>query len=215
MPPQEEYSHKVLRLLRKHYSRAQCSLRYRSPLQLLIATILSAQCTDERVNTVTPLLFKKYRTLQDYATADHRALELAIKSTGFYRNKARSIQGAARMILADFGGKVPNTMENLTALPGVARKTANVVLGNAFHKAEGVVVDTHVGRITQRIGFTRHHDPKKIEQDLMNLLPQQEWILFSHMLILHGRALCKAPTPLCSQCFLKKICPYPRHHPYK
>ncbi len=174
---------------------------------MLVATILSAQCTDARVNLVTPPLFKKYRSAKDFAEVDIRELEKDIKSTGFYRNKARSIQGAARGILEKFQGKVPDTLDELIQLPGVGRKTANVVLGVIFGKAEGVVVDTHVTRLSYRLGLTRHKDAKKIEQDLIKIVPKKDWIDFSHLLILHGRAICKARRPLCEQCALNLLWP--------
>ncbi|PYL12926.1 MAG: endonuclease III [Verrucomicrobia bacterium] len=189
------------------YPNAHCELDFRNPLQLLVATILSAQSTDKRVNMVTPALFKKYRTAKDYADAPQAELENAIKSTGFYRNKAKSIRGAMRAIVEKHGGKVPATMEELYALPGVGRKTANVVLGNAFHKNEGIVVDTHVIRLSQRLGLTKHKDPVKIELDLMKLVPREHWTNWSHWLIWHGRRRCFARKPDCGQCEVLGLCP--------
>ena len=189
------------------YPNAHCELDFRNPLQLLVATILSAQSTDKRVNMVTPALFKKYRTAKDYADAPQAELENAIKSTGFYRNKAKSIRGAMRAIVEKHGGKVPATMEELYALPGVGRKTANVVLGNAFHKNEGIVVDTHVIRLSQRLGLTKHKDPVKIELDLMKLVPREHWTNWSHWLIWHGRRRCFARMPDCGQCEVLGLCP--------
>src|SRR5260221_553942 len=183
---------KIVSLLARSYGDAECALVHSNPLQLLVATILSAQCTDVRVNQVTRELFKKYRTAKDFAEADLKALEQDVRSTGFYRNKAKSIRGAARLLVEKHGGQVPQTMDELLELPGVARKTANVVLGTWFKKATGVVVDTHVLRISRRLQLTREEDPKKIEQDLMKLLPSEEWINFSHRLIWHGRRICAA-----------------------
>jgi endonuclease-3 len=198
---------RIVRLLAESYPDARCALRHSNALELLMANILSAQCTDVRVNLVTKDLFEKYRTAKDYAEADPKELEQAIRSTGFFRNKAKSIRGAAQMIVEKFGGKVPDTMEELLELPGVARKTANVVLGTWFGKASGVVVDTHVHRVSRRLGLTREDDPKKIEQDLMELLPEKEWIDFSHRVIWHGRKVCEARKPRCSECSLAPCCP--------
>jgi endonuclease-3 len=191
----------------KVYPDAHCELDFKNPLQLLIATILSAQCTDKRVNMVTPALFKKNRTARDYAAAPQAELENAIKSTGFYRNKTKSIRAATSTIATKFGGKVPSTMEELRQLPGVGRKTANVVLGNAFGKNEGIVVDTHVIRLSQRLGLTKHKDPDKIERDLMKLVPPVHWTDWSHWLIWHGRRRCFARKPDCSNCEVFKLCP--------
>jgi endonuclease III len=185
----------------KVYPNAHCELDFRNPLELLIATILSAQCT------VTPALFKKYRTAKDYANAPQAELENAIKSTGFYRNKTKSIRGAMRAIVEQHDGKVPDTMEELNALPGVGRKTANVVLGNAFHKNEGIVVDTHVIRLSQRLGLTKYKDAEKIERDLMKLVPHEYWTDWSHWLIWHGRRRCYARSPDCSRCEVFRLCP--------
>ena len=184
-----------------------CELDFKTPLQLLIATILSAQCTDKRVNMVTPALFARYRTAADYAKAKPAELEKAIQSTGFFRNKTKSIRAATAAIEKKHGGKVPQTMAELHALPGVGRKTANVVLGNAFHKNEGIVVDTHVVRLSQRLGLTTQQDPEKIERDLMKLIPQKQWTNWSHWLIWHGRRRCFARKPDCENCELFRLCP--------
>jgi endonuclease-3 len=197
----------ILERLHDAYPDAACSLTFASPLQLLIATILSAQCTDERVNAVTPALFDRYPTAAAFAEARIEDLEEAVRSTGFYRNKARNIQAACRMIVADFDGEVPHTMEELLRLSGVARKTANVVLGNAFGIVEGVVVDTHVGRISRRLGLTAQQDPVRVEQDLMAILPREQWLHFTHRVILFGRAICKAPRARCGACSLADLCP--------
>jgi endonuclease-3 len=197
----------ILARLQEAYPGASCSLRFRSPLELLIATMLSAQCTDERVNMVTPGLFARFPSAQAFADASLTELEEAVRPTGFYRNKARNIQAACRMLVEEYGGDVPHTMPELLRLPGVARKTANVVLGNAFGIVEGVVVDTHVGRISRRLGFTTHEDPHKVETDLMAIIPRAAWLDYSHMLILHGRAVCKAPKPFCDRCMLTDLCP--------
>ena len=197
----------LLKAWPKIYPHAHCELDFRNALELLVATILSAQSTDKRVNMVTPALFRKYRTAKDYAGAPLPELENAIKSTGFYRNKAKSIRGAMREIVEKHGGKVPDTMEELCALPGVGRKTANVVLGNAFHKNEGIVVDTHVIRLSQRLGLTKQKDPVKIEHDLMKLIPREDWTDWSHWLIWHGRRRCYARKPECSRCEVFKLCP--------
>jgi endonuclease-3 len=198
---------KIVRTLARVYGDAHCALVHSSALELLVATILSAQCTDNRVNSVTAMLFKKYKSARDFADADPRELEQEIRSTGFYRNKARSIQGAAKLLVEKHGGEVPSTMDELLELPGVARKTANVVLGTWFRKATGVVVDTHVHRIARRLQLTREDDPKKIEQDLMKLLPMEEWINFSHRLIWHGRRICVARRPKCGECPIAGECP--------
>jgi len=193
--------------LKRAYPEARCALRHEKPLQLLISTILSAQCTDVRVNIVTKDLFKRYRTVGDFARARQGQLQKEIHSTGFFRNKAKSIIGTAKMIEAEYGGEVPATMEELVRLPGVARKTANVVLGTWFGKNEGVVVDTHVHRIAGRLGLSRQKDPNKTEQDLMELIPREEWTDFSHRMIQHGRQICDARKPRCAQCSLKRLCP--------
>ena len=198
---------KLLPALRKEYPDAECALVHSSALQLLVATILSAQCTDARVNIVAKELFKKYKTAKDFAKVKPQTLEKAVRSTGFYRNKSKSIIGAAKMIIERYKGRVPDTMEELLELPGVARKTANVVLGTWFKKAVGVVVDTHVHRLSRRLGLTEKDDPKKIEKDLIELLPEAEWINFSHRIIWHGRRVCNARKPKCSECTLSEICP--------
>ncbi len=198
---------KIIRLLKKEYPDAKCSLNHSNPLELLLATILSAQCTDVRVNIVTADLFRKYRRLEDYVNVPRLELEADIRSTGFFRNKAKSLQGACKLINEQYGGRVPNTLEELLSLPGVARKTANVVLGNAFGIAAGVVVDTHVGRLSQRLGITDNKQPEKIERDLMEVVPRKEWIDFSHLLIYHGRKVCKARAPQCGDCVVERLCP--------
>ena len=196
----------ILRALDRAYPGAECALLHDSPLELLVATILSAQCTDERVNIVTRDLFRKYRKPEDYAGAAPEVLESEIRSTGFFRNKTKNIQGACRRIVERFGGKVPATMDELLELPGVARKTANVVLGVAFGRAEGIVVDTHVLRLSRRLELTRESDPEKVERDLMELIPRKKWIDFSHQLIHHGRRVCQARRPLCPDCPVESIC---------
>ncbi|MCM2267911.1 MAG: endonuclease III [Elusimicrobiales bacterium] len=197
----------IVKLLKKAYPKAYCSLNHASPFQLLMATILSAQCTDERVNKVTPALFKKYPGPAELARAPLPDLERLIHSTGFYKNKALSLKEASASIMRDFGGKVPAGMDELLTLRGVARKTANVVLGSAYGIAAGVVVDTHVKRLAFRLGFTRQTDPVKIERDLMKALPRTDWIWFAHALVLHGRAVCGARAPLCGTCSLSGPCP--------
>ncbi|HLW76422.1 MAG TPA: endonuclease III [Bryobacteraceae bacterium] len=196
----------ILKTLDRMYPAANCALHHSNPWQLLVATILSAQCTDKRVNEVTPGLFKKYPTIQDFANASQAELAQDIRSTGFFNNKSKSILGAARKILGDFSGEIPRTIEELLTVPGAARKTANVVLGTAFGIASGVVVDTHVQRIARRLDLTKQTDPVKIEQDLMKILPQDRWIRFSHQIILHGRALCVARNPKCAECALNPVC---------
>src|SRR5580658_837660 len=196
----------ILRRLDKMYPNATCALHHRSPWELLVATILSAQCTDKRVNLVTPGLFAKYPTPRDFAAVKPEVLAEDIRSTGFFNNKAKSIVGAAKKIVNDFGGKVPRTIEELLTVPGAARKTANVVLGTAYNIVSGIVVDTHVQRISQRLDLTKQTDPVKIEQDLMQIVPRDRWILFSHQIILHGRALCVARKPKCAECKLDPVC---------
>jgi len=198
---------RIIAGLQRTYPDAHCELNYSSPLELLVATILSAQCTDKRVNIVTAELFKHYRSATDYAKAPPSDLEQAIKTTGFFRNKAKNIQACCRKLIEKHGGDVPRTMEELTDLDGVGRKTANVVLGNAFGINVGVVVDTHVARLSNRLGLTKRQDPEKIEQDLMKLVPREQWTLFSHWLIWHGRRRCTARNPDCAQCEIKKLCP--------
>lgn len=197
----------LVQVLPEVYPGAHCELDFKNPLQLLIATILSAQCTDKRVNMVTPVLFKKYRAAADYAKASTAELENAIRSTGFFRSKTKSIRAATSTIAGKHGGRVPDSMEELRELPGVGRKTANVVLGNAFGKDEGIVVDTHVARLSQRLRLTRHADPEKIERDLMKLVPRQHWTNWSHWLIWHGRRRCFARKPDCEQCEIFRLCP--------
>jgi len=198
----------ILPILKRLYPDAKCRLDHTSPLELLVATILSAQCTDDRVNIVTRTLFRKYRTAADYAAVSQEELEKDIQTTGFFRNKARSIRGMAQALLKDHGGEVPDTMDGLTPLPGVGRKTANVVLGNAFGRNVGVTVDTHVTRLSNRLGLTGHEtDAVKIEQDLIPIVPQEDWALWSHLLIFHGRKVCTARNPLCAECALLPHCP--------
>jgi len=193
--------------LAKHYPDAHCALDFKTPFQLLIATILSAQCTDKRVNMVTPALFKRYPTPAALAAAKPEELEEIIKSTGFFRSKTKSLIGMATAVAEQHGGRIPDEMDALVKLPGVGRKTANVILGNAFGKDEGVVVDTHVTRLSQRLGLTKNTDAVKIEQDLMKLFPRDEWTMLSHLLIEHGRQICEARRPKCEICFLNDICP--------
>lgn len=207
LPERKKRAAKILAALAKTYPDAHCELDHANALQLLVATILSAQCTDARVNIVTKDLFKKYRTAEDFTHAPRKELEAAIRSTGFYRNKAKSVQGACEQIATLHGGRVPNTMEELLKLPGVARKTANVVLGTAFGIPSGIVVDTHVTRLSQRMGFTAENNPVKIERELMELFPTEGWILASHRLIWHGRRVCKAISPNCGGCSVKDLCP--------
>jgi endonuclease-3 len=197
----------IIRALKKTYPEATCALNHTNPFELLIATILSAQCTDERVNIVTASLFRKYRKPEDYLAVSREELERDINSVTFFRNKARSIQEASRLLIEKHGGQVPQTLEELVELPGVGRKTANVVLGTAFGIPTGVVVDTHVSRLSQRLGLTKNKQPEKIEADLIELLPKKEWIDFSHRLIWHGRRVCQARKPLCEKCSLEKLCP--------
>ncbi|MFN3652121.1 MAG: endonuclease III [Armatimonadota bacterium] len=197
----------LLPRLRELYPDPRCELDFSSPFELLIATILSAQCTDVRVNQVTQSLFQKYRTPEDYLKVPQEELEADIHSTGFFRNKAKNIRGACARILEVYGGDVPQTMEELLTLPGVARKTANVVLGNAFNRAEGIAVDTHVTRLSGLLGLSQHTDPVKIERDLMAKFPQREWTAISHLLILHGRRVCAARRPNCAGCALNDLCP--------
>ena len=198
----------ILARLDQNFPDAECALVHKDAYQLLVATILSAQCTDARVNVVTPDLFRKYPDAESLSKADPEELQELIRSTGFFRNKARNLLKASLKIVEDFDGDVPDSLENLIQLPGVARKTANVVLGTWYRVASGVVVDTHVGRISKRLGFTAHKDPVKIEKDLIELLPQERWISFAHQLILFGRSTCKAQRPRCSECFLADLCPY-------
>jgi len=198
---------KIIARLKKEYPDATCALHHTNALELVVATILSAQCTDARVNLVTPPLFAKYRTAAAYAAADPRVLEQEIQSTGFFRNKTKSIIGMAQALVERHGGEVPQTMDELTALPGVGRKTANVILGTWFRKNEGIVVDTHVNRLTHLLKLARQDDPVKIEQELMEIVPRDDWTWFSHTLILHGRQVCIARRPRCGDCVLNRLCP--------
>jgi endonuclease-3 len=197
----------VIRRLKRAYPGAKCSLNHSNPFELLVATILSAQCTDERVNLVTADLFRKYREPEDYLKVPPRELEKDIQSTGFFRNKTKSIQGTAKMLTEQFHGEVPQTMDELLELPGVARKTANVVLGNAFDIHAGVVVDTHVTRLSHRLAFTQEKTAEKIEQALIPIVPKKDWVIFPHLMIYHGRKICKARNPLCAECTIEKQCP--------
>jgi endonuclease-3 len=207
----------VIRRLKRAYPDAHCSLNHSNPFELLVATILSAQCTDERVNIVTADLFRKYKKPEDYLKVAPRELEKDIQSTGFFRNKTKSIQGTSRMLTEQYHGEVPHTMEELLELPGVARKTANVVLGNAFDIKAGVVVDTHVTRLSHRLDFTQQKTAEKIELDLIPIVPKKDWVIFPHLMIYHGRKICKARNPLCAECAIEKQCPSSSlktgHHP--
>lgn len=197
----------IIELLETEHPDAKVALHYSNPLELLIATILSAQCTDERVNIVTKTLFKKYQTTQDYVKADVKELENDIRSTGFYRNKTKNIKKCCQMLIEKFNSQVPRTMEEMLELPGVARKTANIVLSNAYGVIEGIAVDTHVRRLAQRLGLTENEDPNRIEEDLMQIIPKDKWIRITDLLIFHGRRVCTAKKPNCSGCVLNKICP--------
>jgi len=198
---------KIIATLKKAYPKAKIALHFRSPLEILVATVLSAQCTDKRVNIVTKSLFIKYKSVKDYAKADTGVFEKEIKSTGFYRNKAKNIIAAAQRIIKEHKGRVPDTMEGLVSLPGVARKTANIVLVNGYGKVEGIAVDTHVKRLSQRLGFTKNHDPVKIEKDLMELFPKKDWLCINYVLVEHGRNICDARKPLCLECVVAQACP--------
>jgi endonuclease-3 len=198
---------RVIRFLQNTYPEAECALDFTTPLELLVATILSAQCTDKRVNMVTPALFKKYTTAAEYAAADPTEFSEEIRSTGFFNNKTKSILGAARTLVERFNGEVPSTMEELVQLPGVARKTANILLGTAYGKNEGIAVDTHVKRVSGRLGLSSETQPEKIEKDLMSLIPRKEWTAFSHRLIAHGRQVCLARKPNCPECGMNMVCP--------
>lgn len=197
----------IIRLLNKAYFRSYTTLEFKNPFQILVATILSAQCTDEKVNQITPSLFKKYKTAADFACADQKVLEEEIRPTGFFRNKSKNIINASKRIVEDFAGEVPDNMEDLISLSGVARKTANIVLSSGFKKAEGIAVDTHVKRISGRLGLSREKDPDKIEQDLLTIVPKESWLDFNYMLVNHGRKICQARKPLCPECLLKHLCP--------
>src|SRR5256714_11287540 len=203
----KERTEQIIKLLKRAHPDAHCALNHSNAFELLVATILSAQCTDERVNIVTADLFRKYRKPEDYLKVPETELQQDIRTTGFFRNKTRSIQGASRMLVEEFDGEVPNAMEELLQLPGVARKTANVVLGVAYGIAAGIVVDTHVTRLSRRLGLTKQADAVKIENDLMGLVPKKDWSIFSHLLIFHGRRICKARRPLCEECAVEKLCP--------
>jgi len=204
---EKRHATRVVKRLAKLYPDAECSLTHRNPLELLVATILSAQCTDERVNLVTATLFKKYRTAADFAAATLPELEREIRPTGFFRNKAKSLQACGRQLVADHEGQVPRDLDALVKLPGVGRKTANVVLGNAYGIASGVVVDTHVGRLSRRLGMTNEKDPNKVERDLVERIPKKEWVAIAHRLIQHGRRVCTARRPKCDECALFGVCP--------
>jgi endonuclease-3 len=208
--PTPERAAEIYKRLAEHYPDAHCALDFKTPFQLLVATILSAQCTDKRVNMVTPALFKRYRTPAAMSQANPEDVEEMIKSTGFFRNKTKSLLAMSRAVAEEHGGRVPDTMEELVELPGVGRKTANVVLGNAYDKNEGVVVDTHVGRVSGRLGLTKESDPVKVEKDLEKLFPREQWTMLAHLFIEHGRQICDARRPKCEICFLNDICPSSR-----
>jgi endonuclease-3 len=208
--PLERRAPVVIRRLKKAYPEATVALKFSNPLEMLVATILSAQCTDEKVNEVTATLFQKYRSPEDYLKAPEDELKREIFSTGFYNQKAKAIRGACHVLLDEFGGRIPDTMEEIVRLPGVARKTGNIVLGNAYGVVVGIAVDTHVRRVSQRLGFTAQKDPDRVEQDLMRLIPRRDWFSFTYVLIEHGRAVCKAPTPICEDCVVSELCPSSR-----
>ncbi|MCX6570257.1 MAG: endonuclease III [Candidatus Aminicenantes bacterium] len=207
MEPAPKRIGRIIGLLRERYPQPRTALEFQNPLQILVATILAAQCTDERVNRITPGLFRKYPTAAAFARADRTELEQEIRSAGFFRNKAKNIIGAARRIVEEFGGAVPDSMAALVTLPGVARKTANIVLSAGYGKAEGIAVDTHARRLSRRLGLSRHEDPEKIERDLLAVVPKDDWLDFNFLLVEHGRALCQARKPKCPECFLRRICP--------
>ena len=198
---------KIIKILKKRYPQSHTELNFKTPLEILVATILSAQCTDKKVNEVTPGLFKKYQNAKGFAQAELTELEKEIRPTGFYRNKAKNIQASAQKIERDFSGEVPSTMHDLLTLPGVARKTANIVLSSAYNKAEGIAVDTHVKRLSQRLGLSDEKNPDKIERDLMAIVPRKEWLYFNYMLVNYGREICQAKKPLCGECQLNQLCP--------
>ena len=200
----------IIEILKRNYPKSRTALKFENPLQILVATILSAQCTDEKVNQITPSLFQKYPEAKDFAQADQKKLEEEIRPTGFFRNKARSIIKASKMIAEDFNGEVPDSMEKLITLPGVARKTANIVLSSAFKKAEGIAVDTHVRRLAQRLGLSKEEHPDKIERDLMSIAPKKDWLDFNYMLVNHGRKICQARKPQCPLCMIRHLCPSAR-----
>ncbi len=207
MEPAEKRIRQIIQILRREYPASRTALWFETPLQILVATILAAQCTDERVNQITPKLFERYPTVADLARADRQELEKIIRPTGFFRNKAKNIVAAARKIVEDFGGEVPDRMEDLITIPGVARKTANIVLSSAFKKAAGIAVDTHVRRLAGRLGLSQESDPGKIERDLMAIVPRKDWLDFNYMLVNHGRKICPARRPRCPECALQKLCP--------
>jgi endonuclease-3 len=207
MEPAPRRIGRIIGLLRERYPQSRTALEFRNPLQILVATILAAQCTDERVNRITPALFRKYPDAACFARADRTELEQEIRSAGFFRNKSKSIIAAARRIVEEYGGAVPDSMEALVTLPGVARKTANIVLAAGYGKAEGIAVDTHAGRLSRRLGLSRHEDPVKVERDLLGLVPKVDWLDFNFLLVDHGRALCQARKPKCAECFLRRLCP--------
>lgn len=207
MKPAKQGIAEIIRILRKTYPRSRTALYFKTPLQILVATILSAQCTDEQVNKITPSLFNKYKGVSDFAKARQAVLEQEIRSAGFYRNKAKNIIAASKMIANRFKGRVPDTMAELVCLPGVARKTANIVLSSSFHKAEGIAVDTHVKRLSQRLGLSAEGNPDKIENDLMEIVPRKDWLDFNYILVNHGRAICVARKPKCPECPLRRLCP--------
>ncbi|MGB2705496.1 MAG: endonuclease III [Candidatus Omnitrophota bacterium] len=207
MKPAKERITDIIKILRREYPGPATALGRRSAFELLVSTILSAQCTDERVNKITPHLFKKYKTPGDFARVKQAVLEKEIYSTGFYKNKAKNIIAASKRILEEFGGRVPDTMDALTSLPGVARKTANIVLSSSFRKAEGIAVDTHLKRLSGRIGLSTESDPNKIEKDLMKIIPQRGWLDFNYLLVEHGRKVCAARKPSCAECVIKHLCP--------
>lgn len=206
----EDRINEVIKILREFYPKSISALKFKTPLQILIATILSAQCTDEKVNQITTYLFKKYKTASDFAQADQGELEEEIRPTGFFRNKTKCIINASKKIVADIGGEVPDNMDSLITLPGVGRKTANIVLSSAFKKAEGIAVDTHVKRLSWRLGLSKEKDPDKIEQDLLAIVPRKDWLDLNYMLVNHGRKICQARKPDCSKCVLKHLCPSAR-----
>jgi len=205
--PAEKRIIDLIRILRKTYPRSRTALHHDSPFEILISTILSAQCTDKRVNKITPALFKKYKTAQSFARAKRPVLEQEIRSTGFYRSKTKNIIAASKKIVKDYEGGVPDNMQDLISLAGVARKTANIVLSSGFKKTEGIAVDTHVKRLSKRLGLSKETDPNKIEQDLMKIVPKKDWLDFNYMIVDHGRAICNARKPLCGKCVLAKLCP--------
>ncbi len=207
MEPDEKRVGKIIQILRKEYPASRTALTFETPLEILVATILAAQCTDERVNKITPTLFKKYPTVADLARADREELEKIIRPTGFFRNKAKSIIAAAKKIVGDFGGRVPDRMGDLITIPGVARKTANIVLSSGYGKAEGIAVDTHVRRLSGRLGLSSERDPEKIERDLLAVVPKRDWLDFNYMLVNHGRKVCQARKPRCPECALRTVCP--------